>query len=103
GRRHRQGPQHAPRAAGQGFHFQKTAGIKKGSPRHLNLEVIPFMRPFWTKLFMAGLLWGAFFLIPGAPALSQPESLNSQTDNLNVLFLGFEDEELAMVAVYSIN
>ncbi|HHW07073.1 MAG TPA: hypothetical protein GXX34_06005 [Clostridia bacterium] len=52
---------------------------------------------------MAGLLWGAFFLIPGAPALSQPESLNSQTDNLNVLFLGFEDEELAMVAVYSIN
>lgn len=61
------------------------------------------MRPFWTKLFMAGLLWGAFFLIPGAPALSQPESLNSQTDNLNVLFLGFEDEELAMVAVYSIN
>lgn len=60
-------------------------------------------RRMLSKLFIAGLLWGAFFLFIYDPALSRPTSLNGQTDNLNVLFIGFEDDRLAMVALYSIN
>ncbi len=48
----------------------------------------------FTGLLLAGLLWAAFI---SAPVFAQ------KTDNLNVLFLGFEASKLEMIAVYSIN
>jgi len=45
-------------------------------------------------LLLAGLLWVAFI---SAPVFAQ------KTDNLNILFLGFEANKLEMIAVYSIN
>lgn len=70
---------------------------------HIYFEVIPLFRRTLPKLFIAGLLWGAFFLFAYNPAGAGSTSLNGQTDNLNVLFIGFEDDRLAMVAIYSIN
>lgn len=68
------------------------------------------------RLPVAGLLLAAFFIFPlmaalgnshdgGTPGIpgSQEAGGPWATDNLNVLFLGFEAERLEMVAVYSIN
>lgn len=54
-------------------------------------------------LFMAGLLWVAFTFYAVPPAQSGGQLRNWETNNLNVLFIGFEDEQLEMVSVYSIN
>lgn len=45
------------------------------------------------RLLLAGLLWAAFIFTPAF----------GKTDNLNVLFLGFESNKLEMISVYSVN
>ena len=56
-----------------------------------------------TKLLTAGMLVAAFLVFPLIPVRGQEEKTGWETDNLNVLFIGFEEESLEMVAVYSIN
>lgn len=56
-----------------------------------------------TKLLTAGMLIAAFLVFPLINVQGREEKPNWETDNLNVLFLGFEEELLEMVAVYSIN
>lgn len=58
---------------------------------------------FWFRLLIVGTLWVAlsFQLLGQTEALGATQ--NRETNNLNVLFIGFAEERLEMISIYSIN